>query len=61
MDQQRDRPDPPDQTYGQGEGEHDATIPEEDDEASTTTYTEGTATELGEPESLAREDEGMDR
>jgi hypothetical protein len=53
----------PKQTWGQGEGEQEPTIPEEDAESSTTpsTYTEGTATELGEPESLAREDEGMDR
>ncbi|MGH2417692.1 MAG: hypothetical protein ACRDFY_05100 [Candidatus Limnocylindria bacterium] len=64
MDQQRRRADDeaPEQTWGQGEGEHEPTIPEDDAESSTTpTYSEGTATYLGEPGSLAREDEGMDR
>ena len=64
MDQQRRTSDDeaPEQTWGQGEGEHEPTIPEDDAESSTTpTYSEGTATRLGEPESLAREDEGMDR
>lgn len=64
MDQQRPtgEDEAPDQTWGQGEGTHEPTIPEDDAESSTTpTYSEGTATDLGEPESLAREDEGMDR
>jgi hypothetical protein len=52
----------PNRSPGQGESEREPTIPEDDAESSTTpTWTEGTATELGEPETLAREDEGMDR
>jgi hypothetical protein len=55
--------DAPEQTWGQGEGEHEPTIPEDDAESSTTpsSYSEGTAADLGEPETLSREDEGMDR
>jgi hypothetical protein len=63
MDRERnDRPDPPDQTWGQGEGAHEATIPEEDEESTTTpsSYSEGTAGRPEEPP-LARDDEGMDR
>jgi hypothetical protein len=62
MERERiERPDPPGQTWGQGEGEHESTIPE--DEESTTTpssYSEGTAGRLEDPP-LARDDEGMDR
>jgi hypothetical protein len=64
--QEREMPrteDAPEQTWGQGEGEHEPTIPEDDAESSTTpsSYSEGTAADLGEPETLSREDEGMDR
>ena len=53
----------PDQTWGQGEGEHEPTIPE--DAVSSTTpippsSSEGIASDPQAP-SLAREDEGMDR
>ena len=51
------------QTWGQGDGAHEPTIPDEDDEEKPpTTYSSGTAANLedaGLP--LAREDEGMDR
>jgi hypothetical protein len=60
----RDRDDEaPEQTWGQVTGQHEPTIPEDDAESSTTpsTYSEGTATELGEPGSLTREEEGMER
>jgi hypothetical protein len=65
MDQRDDRrdpadePDPPEQTWGQGEGEHEPTI--EGEEQEDVTYSEGTARSLDDPEALAREDEGMDR
>lgn len=56
------------QTWGQGEGAHEPTIEPESSETSEPseleprTYTEGTASELDEPDTpLAREDEGMDR
>ncbi|MGH2402420.1 MAG: hypothetical protein ACRDE6_06880 [Candidatus Limnocylindria bacterium] len=58
----------PEQTWGQGEGAHQPTIEPETSEGSETseleprTYSEGTASELDEPDApLAREDEGMDR
>jgi hypothetical protein len=68
MDQPQDRQPPakkdeaPEQTWGQGEGEHEPTIPD-DAEAGTepVTYTGGTAATLDDPDALAREDEGMDR
>jgi hypothetical protein len=57
-----ERPDPPDQSWGQGEGAHEPTIPDEDEESTRTpsSYSGGTA---GRPEDppLARDDEGMDR
>ena len=53
------------QTWGQGEGTHEPTIPDEaeDDAAEPpATYSSGTATQLDDPDlPLAREDEGMDR
>jgi hypothetical protein len=76
-DLERDAPESPDaselegggteQTWGQGTGQHEPTIPDEDDEGSEesngpSTFSEGTATTLDDPDlSLAREDEGMDR
>ena len=53
------------QTWGQGEGRHEPTIPdrdeEEDEERVPPTYSGGTATELDDPDlPLAREDEGME-
>ena len=57
-----ERPDSPDQSWGQGEGAHEATIPEKDEESTATpsSYSEGTAGRPEEPP-LARDDEGMDR
>jgi hypothetical protein len=52
------------QTWGQGEGTHEPTVPEDEEDAEETpsTYSSGTATELDDPDMpLAREDEGMDR
>ena len=51
------------QTWGQGEGRHEPTIPDENDEEATpTTPSGGTAADLDDPDPpLAREDEGMDR
>ena len=53
------------QTWGQGEGRHEPTIPDEDDEDEQRvppTYSDGTATKLDDPElPLTREEEGMDR
>ena len=51
------------QNWGQGEGEHEPTIPDDADEGETApTYSSGTAAELKDPDQpLAREDEGMDR
>jgi hypothetical protein len=72
-DLERDAPDTPDaselvgggteQTWGQGEGRHEATIPDkEDEEEGPSTYSGGTATQLDDPDlPLAREDEGVDR
>ena len=52
------------QTWGQGEGTHEATVPDDqrqDDEAAPS-YAGGTASELDDSElPLSREDEGMDR
>lgn len=49
-----------DQTWGQGEGRHEPTIPGEEEPPPT--YTGGSATNLDDPDlPLAREDEGMDR
>jgi hypothetical protein len=48
------------QTWGQGEGAHQPTIP--DDEERPTTYAGGRPHELGDREMpLSRESEGMDR
>lgn len=48
------------QTWGQGEGRHEPTIPDEQDEP--TTYSGASARELENDEMpLSREDEGMDR
>jgi hypothetical protein len=65
------------QTWGQGEGRHEPTIPEPDDhdhdhhhdhdhdhdeEVPTSSYADGTPHALDDPDlPLAREDEGMDR
>jgi hypothetical protein len=55
------------QTWGQGEGRHEATIPQPDDQdeseaAPASSYADGTPHALGDPDlPLAREDEGMDR
>ena len=50
------------QTWGQGEGRHEPTLPDEEADANPTTYSGGTATELDHPDvPLAREEEGMDR
>jgi len=49
------------QTWGQGEGRHEPTIPDAEEEP-TTSYADGTARTLDDPDlPLAREDEGMDR
>jgi hypothetical protein len=52
-----------DQNWGQGEGTHEPTIPDDAGEEETpSTYSGGTAAELDDPDQpLAREDEGMDR
>jgi hypothetical protein len=53
-----------DQTWGQGEGGHEATIPDEDEsqEDAPTSYSGGTPAGLDDPDlPLAREDEGMER
>jgi hypothetical protein len=52
-----------DQTWGQGEGQHEPTIPGTDAEDETpSTYSGGTPVDLDDPDlPLAREDEGMDR
>ena len=56
-----ERPDPSEQTWGQGEGTHEATIPDDEDpEARMSSYSEGTAGRPDEPRP-ARDDEGMDR
>ena len=51
------------QTWGQGEGQHEPTLPdEEQDETPTPSYSGGTAAELDDPDlPLTREDEGMVR
>jgi hypothetical protein len=51
------------QTWGQGQGTHEATIPDEEtDEETPKSYSGGTAADLDDPDlPLAREDEGMDR
>jgi hypothetical protein len=54
------------QTWGQGEGAHEPTIPNEEDETEVdeapSTYAGGTAAQLDDPDlPLTREDEGMDR
>ena len=55
-------PDPSEQTWGQGEGAHEPTIEPEKSEPRPTTYSDGTATELEDPDApLARDDEGLDR
>ena len=67
MDQREDRregieqPDPPEQTWGQGEGAHEPTIEPDEPDEEAVTYSEGTASSLDDPDALAREDEGMDR
>ena len=54
--------DAPEQTYGQGEGHHEPSIPEdESSESDRSTYADGTATDLDDPNVLTRDDEGMDR
>jgi hypothetical protein len=58
-----------DQTWGQGEGQHEQTIPEPeepdaatDEEEPTSSYADGTARPLDDPDlPLTREEEGMDR
>lgn len=48
------------QTWGQGEGRHEPTIPDEEDEPAA--YSGGTARELGDGDlPLSRDDEGMER
>ena len=53
------------QTWGQGEGTHEPTVPDEDEdnaEEAPSTYSGGTATQLDDPDlPLARDDEGLDR
>jgi hypothetical protein len=55
--------DAPEQTYGQGEGRHEPAIPddEESSDSMRSTYSEGTATDVDDPDVLTRDDEGMDR
>lgn len=49
------------QTWGQGEGRHEPTIPDENDDAPTV-YSEGQQASLDDRDlPLSREDEGMDR
>lgn len=58
---EQDRHGGTEQTWGQGEGRHEPTIPEEE-EKQPAAYSGGDATELDDPElPLSREDEGMDR
>lgn len=48
------------QTWGQGEGRHEATLP--DEEPTTAGFADGRAHNLDDPElPLSRDDEGMDR
>ena len=48
------------QTWGQGEGHHEPTIPDEEPDA--TSYAGGRPHELDDPDlPLSREDEGMER
>jgi hypothetical protein len=61
------------QTWGQGQGSHEPTIPEadehqhehehdHDEDVPTSSYADGTPRALDDPDlPLAREDEGMDR
>ena len=50
------------QTWGQGEGRHEPTIPDDEDEKPAATYSGGSATTLDDPDlPLTREDEDMDR
>jgi hypothetical protein len=50
------------QSWGQGEGAHEPTIPDADEEETPVTYSDGAAAALDDPAvPLAREDEGMDR
>jgi hypothetical protein len=51
------------QNWGQGEGAHEPTIPDDAGEDETpSTYSGGTAAGLDDPDlPLSREDEGMDR
>ena len=50
------------QTWGQGEGQHEPTIPDDDDEKAPTTSSGGTAADLDDPKlRLSRDDEGKDR
>jgi hypothetical protein len=51
------------QTWGQGEGAHEPTIPDEDaGDEEAATYAAGTAADLDDPDlPLAREDEEMAR
>jgi hypothetical protein len=53
------------QTWGQGEGRHEPTIPDDEDENEQrvpSTYSDGTPRQLDDPDlPLAREDDGMDR
>ncbi|HJP71019.1 MAG TPA: hypothetical protein VJ975_04810 [Candidatus Limnocylindria bacterium] len=50
----------PDQTWGQGEGRHEPTIP--DEEQQPTSYSGGEPHELDDPDlPLSRETEGMER
>lgn len=48
------------QTWGQGEDVHQPTIPAEGEDRPTA-YPEGEGAELGDPETLTREDEAMER
>jgi hypothetical protein len=51
------------QTWGQGEGRHEPTIPDDDDYTDTpATYSDGTPSRPTDPGApRTREDEGMDR
>jgi hypothetical protein len=54
--------DAPEQTWGQGEGRHEPTIPADDAEEQPTSYAHGTAHDLDDPSMpLTREDEGRNR
>ncbi len=65
MNEREPASDTTEQTWGQGEGEHEPTLPNDDEQAADSTassYAGGTATELDDPDlPLAREDEGMER